>query len=79
MTAKIVCKHGGEVVVNGPGDEHYRDVYKPHDADVTANADGSYSIPAIENPQDLDLACTRETQTFYEYDSAKKAWWKWSA
>lgn len=78
MAAKLVSKHGGEVVVEAPGSEHYRAIFKPYNADVIDNGDGTFSIPSITDAQDLDIAFTRETQACYEYDSTRKVWWKWS-
>lgn len=76
MITKIIRIDGADHAVLANGDVRELVRYRISSSDVTANGDGTYSIPRITDAEDSDTALTRDTADMYTYDEELKVWWK---
>ena len=64
-----------DVISNHKDGFRCRRTYYPKDADVVANADGTFTID-VSDPKDADLAVTKDTQRVFLHDEDIDAWWE---
>ena len=76
MITKVIQIDGSAHAIMPNGDVRKRACYHIKSADVTANGNGTYSIPAIIDAKNADLATTMDTCVLYKYDEDIDAWWK---
>ena len=76
MITKIIQIDGSEHAIMPGGDPRKRACYQIKDADVTANGDGTYSIPGITDARNADLASTMDTCRLFKFDEDINAWWE---
>lgn len=76
MITKIIQIDGSEHAIAPNGDVRKRATYQCKSGDVTANGDGTYSIHAITDAKNADLAVTMDTCAVYKYDEELKVWWE---
>ena len=65
-----------DVIVHSKDGAKNRKTFYPKDADVVANANGTYTIHTPVPPRDADLAVTKDTQRVFMYDEDAQAWWE---
>jgi hypothetical protein len=75
MITKIIQIDGSEHAIAPNGDVRKRACYQIKSADVTANGNGTYSIPGITDAKNADLASAMDTCDCYKYDEELQAWW----
>ena len=72
---KITFVINDDVIAHRKDGFRCRRTYYPKDADVIANADGTFSID-VTDPKDADLAVTKDTRKVFLYDESIGKWWK---
>lgn len=76
MITKIIQIDGSEHAIAANGDVRKRACYQIKSEDVSANGDGTYSIPGITDAKNADYAITMDTCDMYKHDEDLHAWWK---
>lgn len=76
MITKVIQIDGSAHAIMPNGDVRKRACYQIKSADVTANGNGTYSIPDIIDAKNADFATAMDTCDMYKYDEDINAWWK---